>query len=111
MNISRLYKGPQITDKARLVVGDVYCVTYKSHPDAPCIFAKYSRKLGVHYLFNRVDLPAENSPNFDPYEPLEIGGCWADIRVFEVTEDPAVGGRRRKTRRSHRGRKHTRKSA
>ena len=78
----------------------------------PCIFGNYIGLVGIHYLFRRIDLSEED----DPYEPLEIGGIWKEIKVYEAVEsagDPeivAAGRRRRKTfRRKRRQHKRTRK--
>lgn len=93
MNTSGLRKGAFVK-KADLKKGELYCVTYKHLPDGPCTFAKYDRVImGDLYLFKRVDLPGENSPNFDPYEPIEIGGRAADLKIYKAVsgeEDPVV---------------------
>lgn len=93
MNTSGLRKGAFVK-KADLKTGELYCVTYKHRPDGPCTFAKYDRVImGDLFLFKRVDLPGENSPNFDPYEPLEIGGRAADLKIYKAisgAEDPVI---------------------
>ncbi len=93
MNLSGLRKGAFVK-KADLKKGELYCVTYKHSPGGSCAFAKYDRVImGDLYLFKRIDLPGENSPNFDPYEPLEIGGRAADLKIYKAVsgaEDPMI---------------------
>ena len=54
--------------------------------ESECAFGTYSRSLDKDLLFKRFDLPGENSPNFNPYEPDEIGGRWTQLIVYKADE-------------------------
>lgn len=120
-------------------VGDLYYLKHKTYVDSPPIFGRHTRIWNGMMMFQRVDLPGENDPAFDPYEPREIGARFADYKIYkavprvEANTDPVVinsadtdpvaalntalrnlslsgGARRKKTYRKRKGaRKHTRK--
>ncbi len=80
-------KGERIKSRSNLVVGQNYCIIWRHQTEPSCTIASFIPDTNFlnMVLFRRNDLPSENSPEFNPYEPVIIGGEWRDIRIYKVS--------------------------